>query len=344
MIFDEKYYKDIWGKVHRHDYCNSLADSLIQKYGKVRFLDLGAGCGMLVKCLLDKGAFAYGLDISQYAIENSHGNLVFGSVLDIPFKDNSFDVVFSQGLWEYIAEADISKAWQECSRVGKIQDHNIDTTQDISPWSKDFVTYKSREWWDKKLQLPKILIACPNHEVKEYSFQRWIDNVKSLTYPNYDIFVSDNSPNEDFIKRWKNQVPMERIDTKGMEALGVKRQNYSMEQIRQKFLNGDYERLMVIESDIIPPPNVIEEMMKWGKDSDWISHAYPARDGGDPDEQKIQGIGCSLFTRRLMEKYDFMSLEDNYMADGGMWMKVRPDKSMRTLEMWNYFRVQHLQR
>ena len=41
---------------------------------------------------------------------------------------------------------------------------------------------------------PHILVACPTHEVKEYAFQRWIDNVKNLTYPNYTILVADNSP------------------------------------------------------------------------------------------------------------------------------------------------------
>ena len=189
--------------------------------------------------------------------------------------------------------------------------------------------------------LDKILVACPNHEVKEYSFQRWINNVKSLTYPNYDIFVSDNSPNDDFMNRWKNQIPIERINTKGMEDLSVKRINYSYEAIRQKFLQGSYIRLMVIEVDVIPPKNVIEEMIKWGHDSDWISHAYPSRDG-NPDEQTTQGIGCSLFSRRLIEKYDFLSLEDNYMSDGGMWMKVRPDKTMKTMELWNFFRIAHL--
>ena len=305
-MFDEKYFNDIWGTVHRHDYCEGVANSLIAKYGKVRFLDIGTGCGYLVKLLNDLGAVAYGLEISKYAVENSHGNVIEGSVTDIPFRDDSFDAVYSQGLWEYVPEADIQKAWIECDRVGKNQEHNIDC------WGSGvgeggFVTARSRGWWDQKLKLPKILVACPNHEVKEYSFQRWIDSVKNLSYPNYNIVVSDNSPTINFLEKWENQIPMLRIDVSGMEKLSVKRTNYSYEQIRQVFLNGDYDRLMILESDIIAPPDVIQQMIKWGKDSDWISHAYPARDGGDPDEQKIQGIGCSLFSRRLMEKYDFMS-------------------------------------
>jgi hypothetical protein len=33
MGFDKKYYDDIWGTVHRHEYCESLANSLISKHG-----------------------------------------------------------------------------------------------------------------------------------------------------------------------------------------------------------------------------------------------------------------------------------------------------------------------
>lgn len=339
-MFNEKYYNDIWDTVHRHDYCETLADTLIAKYGKVRFLDIGTGCGYLVKILNDKGAFAMGMEISEYAVENSHGNVVLGSVTDIPFKDNSFDVVYSQGLWEYVSEPDIQKAYLECNRVGKFQEHNYDTTSDQAEWSKNFVTHKSPEWWKEKLKLPKILVACPNHIVKEYAFQRWIDNVKSLTYPNIDILVVDNSPNSsDFMNRYKSQIPMIHIDTQGVEDLVVLRLNLSYEAIRLAFLAGDYGRLMIIESDIIPPLDIIEKMLSLGKDTDWISHAYPVRDGSVDAEQ---GIGCSMFTRKLMEKNNFKDLADNYSSDGGLWNKVRPDKELQTMELWNFVENKHL--
>lgn len=340
MVFDKKYFDDIWGTVHRHDYAETLADTLIRKYGKCRMLDLGCGCGYLVKTLRDRGCEAYGLEISDYAVENSHGNVLLGSVTDLPFKNNSFDVVYSQGLWEYVKEEDIAKAWAECTRVGKKQEHNIDTITDTAEHSKDFITHKPREWWDEHLQFPKILVACPTHEVKEYAFQRWINCVKNLTYPNYDIYVSDNSPNDDFMNHYKDQIPMERIDTTDIESLMVKRLNYSYEAIRQQFLEGNYDRLMIIESDVITPPDIIETLIGWGKDGDWISHAYPTRD--NPKEDAIQGLGCSLFSRRLMEQYDFQSFEDNYSSDGGLWMRVRPDRSMKTIELWNLVQNKHL--
>lgn len=189
--------------------------------------------------------------------------------------------------------------------------------------------------------MSKILVACPNNEVKEYAFQRWIDNVKSLTYPDYDILVVDNSPTEDFINKYKEQVPMERIDTAGIEDLMICRINRSMERIRERFLVGDYQWWMNIESDVIPQTDVIEVLLKWGRDSDWVSHAYPARDGNDALAQ--QGIGCSLLSRRLIEKFGFADAEDQTTPDGYLWNLVRPHASeYPTMELWGYLTIKHL--
>jgi hypothetical protein len=52
-FFDKQYYDNVWSEngVHHHDYCDSLADQLIGKYGKCRILDIGTRCGYLVKVL-----------------------------------------------------------------------------------------------------------------------------------------------------------------------------------------------------------------------------------------------------------------------------------------------------
>lgn len=334
MTFDKQYFDDIWGDVHRHDYCESLADQLISKHGKGRYLDIGTGCGYLVKVLRDRGCEAYGVDVSEYAVDNSHGNVLLGDVRNLPFKDNSFDVIFSQGLWEYIPEVDISKAYKECLRVGKIQDHNIDFG---GLASEGFATIKPKEWWDKKLTHPKILIACPVHIVKDYAFQDWIDNIKSFTYPNFDILVIDNSPDDSMVEKYKDQIPIRTIDTKGIEELMVLRLNLSYEEIRKEFLSGDYERLYIVESDILPPKEMVKFMLSYR--GDWISHAYPVR-GETTDAE--QGIGCSMFTRRIMETFNFADLGDNWSSDGGLWDRVRPDGRFQTTELWGYKKLRHL--
>lgn len=154
-IFDRAYYEGIWPDVgvHRHDYCESLADLLIRHYGKVRFLDIGTGCGYLVRCLWRRGAYARGLEISEYALANTCSNLVRpGTVLSMPFPDKWFDVVHSQGLWEYVAEGDVQRAWAECKRVGRIQHHNYDDEENLRDRPQDQpVTVQPRVWWEAQL-------------------------------------------------------------------------------------------------------------------------------------------------------------------------------------------------
>lgn len=340
-MFDQAYYEGIWpGQgVHRHDYCENLATELITKYHPRTFLDIGTGCGYLVKILRDKGVEAYGLEVSQYAIDNSHGNILLADIRNIPFKDNMFDVVFSQGLWEYVSEEDIPRVWDECNRVGRIQEHNIDTLTDQAVWSKDFITHKSADWWNTKLKVPKVLVACPNHIVKEYSFQRWIDNVKNLTYANYDILVVDNSPYGELAEKYGNQIPIEVLPTEGIQGLMVTRINRSMELIRQKFLKGNYMHWMDIESDVIPQTDVIEILMRLKVD--WASHAYPARGSNDGSVQ--QGIGCSLLSRRLLENFSWKDAEDNTTPDGWLWEHVRPRVyEYPTHEMYGVINIEHL--
>jgi ubiquinone/menaquinone biosynthesis C-methylase UbiE len=304
-------------------------------------LDIGTGCGELVRVLREKGCIAYGMDISEYAVANSHGNVVLGSVTDIPFKDNSFDVVHSQGLWEYVKEEDIEKAWMECNRVGKIQVHNIDTTGSVVG-EEGFVTNRTKEWWDEKLKLPKVLVTCPTYDGKAYCFDEWVKMAKSLTYPNYDIFVVDNSKTEDFYNKYKDQIPMARKTFRPDEKDdGMYRVCQSMAEVQKYFVKGNYTHWMNIEADNIPPANIIETLMKYsGGDADWVSHGYPALPGS---QTIVQGIGCSLLSRRLMTDFDWSntSIADD-SPDAELWNWVKGRGGYKTCELWYITDVKHL--
>lgn len=153
-MFDRGYYENIWGTVHRHDYCPDLAKALVTQHGRVRILDIGTGCGHLVRCLRELGAKASGLEISEYAIANSCAAkfVRYGDVQNIPWASDSFDLVFSQGVWEYIAESDVERAWAECKRVGKSQVHNYEAAENLILPEYRCVTVKPRDWWEAKLQ------------------------------------------------------------------------------------------------------------------------------------------------------------------------------------------------
>lgn len=342
-LFPQSFYENIWGTVHRHDYCESLANSLIQKYGKIRILDIGTGCGYLVRILRELGCDAWGLELSDYATENTcvPGFVLKGSVTDIPFRDGFFDVVHSTGLWTYVLEADVDLAVRECWRVGRQQEHNID--HDQTDWQPEYqyVTWKPLDWWQQKLERPnRVLVTCPTYDGKEYCFQQWIDRVKSLTYPNYDILVVDNSNTPAFYEKYRAQIPMVHLDFTGQKDDGMYRVCRSMAEVQRHFLKGNYSHWMNIEADVIPPTNIIELLMQFGPACDWVSHGYPAAKGSATIQQ---GIGCSLLSRKLMTEFDWsdVSIADD-SPDSELWNWVKAKGIYKTAELWYVAQVEHL--
>jgi len=91
----------------------------LKKNDKV--LDIGCGKGFLVKDLLNLGIDAYGIDVSQYALENCEkevvGRLKIGSAEKLPFPDNSFDAVISINTIHNLSKSECLKAVQEIERL-----------------------------------------------------------------------------------------------------------------------------------------------------------------------------------------------------------------------------------
>ncbi len=88
-----------------------------------KVLDIGCAKGFLIKDMLDIGLDAYGLDISNYAIKNSHkdvvGRIHLGSADKLPFPDNSFDFVISLNTLHNLEKKQCLVALKEIQRVTK---------------------------------------------------------------------------------------------------------------------------------------------------------------------------------------------------------------------------------
>jgi SAM-dependent methyltransferase len=149
LNFGEDYYADVYryssgGSIHRHIEPIDLNAAL-----PASVLDVGCGCGWLVEKLREKGVQAWGVEASDYALANTHGeHVVRGSFTAIPFDDDMFDVVFSYGVLQYVAEADLPAALAEAKRVGRRQYHRIDHAQGY--WYEKYsLTNEPVSFWDK---------------------------------------------------------------------------------------------------------------------------------------------------------------------------------------------------
>jgi len=108
----------------------SVAAKMVEHYRLKpgdRILDIGCGKGYLLYELtqLVPGIEVTGLDSSRYAVENAKeeikDKLVPGLAQEIPFPDNSFDLVVSLGTLHNLYIYDLQQAVGEISRVMKDQ-------------------------------------------------------------------------------------------------------------------------------------------------------------------------------------------------------------------------------
>jgi len=94
-----------------------------------KILDIGCGKGFMLYELTQAvpGIEVVGLDISQYAIDNAKEEirpfLVQGLAQELPFADNSFDLVYSITTLHNLYIYDLKKAVKEINRVSKNNAH-----------------------------------------------------------------------------------------------------------------------------------------------------------------------------------------------------------------------------
>ncbi len=114
-----KYMPGRWEKVAK-----AMADHYGIKPGD-KILDVGCGKGFLLYDfnLVVPGVEIYGIDISQYAIDNAkeevRDRLTVGNATKLPWPDQHFDLVYSLNTLHNLHCYDLDPALREIERVGK---------------------------------------------------------------------------------------------------------------------------------------------------------------------------------------------------------------------------------
>lgn len=119
--YDEVYYRNIAPQTKPSLHNNHLAQRINIHYGQY-VLDIGCGAGDWLSAVSRHGAFTVGLDISSKAIATCKANLPQGYFLEgcaenLPFRENTFDVVTCLGSLEHFI--DPGQALREIARVAK---------------------------------------------------------------------------------------------------------------------------------------------------------------------------------------------------------------------------------
>jgi SAM-dependent methyltransferase len=187
-LYEELYSKHGYHKDHKKeqtqypflfDACLNPADI---KYKSV--LDIGCSTGLGIKYFFEPlGVECKGIDVSPTAVSKAIDLGVDAQVAcmtDIPFEDNSFELVCSADVVEHLKPEDQEQAHRECFRVSsKYVAHKISTKEE---------QYKFLE---KKLHLTI------------WSHSYWIDFFKSLKLNGWKLI---HTLTEDFWENIKEQI------------------------------------------------------------------------------------------------------------------------------------------
>ena len=125
-------------------------------YNPKTLLDVGCGLGTFVDLCRKNRIDAQGIDFAPILKEkwwSGKEYLRLAHAKDLPFKNYSFDVVYSADFFEHIPEEDIDKVAREMRRVGKKVLARIAFESNLTEnQAKYHCTNKSKEWWQNKLK------------------------------------------------------------------------------------------------------------------------------------------------------------------------------------------------
>jgi ubiquinone/menaquinone biosynthesis C-methylase UbiE len=177
---EEKHYGDLFYKRATGQspemQSSGAASRVIKEFytGKETLLDVGCGAGHYLKSLRNIVAedIKYtGVDPTAYYIElaqkayNGSADFKVGSIFDIPFEDNSFDIVMCNNVVMHLPPENIKKAFDELMRVARkkivvramfgIRNYivrEILTGNDLEPGSLDKIVYEDFDLTNSKFR------------------------------------------------------------------------------------------------------------------------------------------------------------------------------------------------
>jgi len=151
------------------EYFRDLALRLKNDYSLAnkKVLELGCAKGFVVEDLREMGVDAYGIDVSQYAIDQASPAVKpYLTVADArthlsTYKNKEFDVVFSRWFLSCIDDADLPNLIKEMNRISKLQVHIV--REEMPP---EFYNAKlGKEWLN--FDWAKGTIIIPNRNMQQ---------------------------------------------------------------------------------------------------------------------------------------------------------------------------------
>jgi len=194
---------------------------------------------------------------------------------------------------------------------------------------------------------PKVLVGTPTYEGKEYCREQFVNCIKQIDYPNFHWVLVDNTKKPTYFHKLRRLYPrnVARVPRgKNSRDALANESNY----LRNKVIEEGYDYLLMVESDLFPPPDVVWRLLRHGKQVVGLPYeigtapnrglcafvieekkpqVWGTRRVNREEERKLldgelhkihgMGVGCVLISRDIVERFPFWysSLDDERMKD-----------------------------
>jgi glycosyltransferase involved in cell wall biosynthesis len=138
---------------------------------------------------------------------------------------------------------------------------------------------------------PKVLVAIPTYKGKDYIFKENFEAIKGLNYPNYDYIYLDNTEGTSYTSTLRRRgAKATHIPRNGNSRMALANsQNYARHIVQSQ----NYDYLMFIESDLIPPKDIIQRLLNHNVS---VVGALYFLEAPHPDGRKIK-IPCTFVSQ-----------------------------------------------
>lgn len=110
--------------------------------------------------------------------------------------------------------------------------------------------------------MAKVLVGIATFSGTEYCEDEFFERVKEL---NHDVLVVDNSRDQKYSEKLRGKFRMKVIYDDTDEEKSIFRLISSRNKILDYALENEYTHVLMLDSDVVPPKNIIEELLAQDK-------------------------------------------------------------------------------
>jgi GT2 family glycosyltransferase len=112
----------------------------------------------------------------------------------------------------------------------------------------------------------KVLIGAPVYDIMKYCINDFLKIIKNLDYEDYNILLVDNSRDEKFFNELKQVEKITVLKDNTNEGKNKLRLVSSRNIILNYAKENKYDYLLMMDVDVMPPKNIISELIKNNKE------------------------------------------------------------------------------